>query len=384
MKLTIKRLDFLRLLTYVNQAIPAKSAESQFMNFLISCQEDKVSVIASDGTISAKIDQPLKDHKGNDVILNIEKGLIQTPAKYLLDIVAKLGGEVITLNMVDTNYLNISDDSTNFNLITKAGEEYPNVDLDIPTDKKGFKASLKDLKKLYDTTAYAVATKGPKELFYGVNVMAHGGKLFFLTTDSYRMARYAVPETDQEADFAFTCPVKALAMATNIGVASDCTIYFDDQRALFTADGVTLSTRLLRGDFPSVDRLIPPTFPYSVSVDTAEFLAAADRVKIISSAEDKNSQVKLTISKAGGVTISARSTNYGNSQEVLRKATFVLPETEEVFEIGFNVDFAVEAVKALGTSKFSFVFASPTRMFMAKNDDAENIQIITPIRMSND
>ena len=384
MKLTIKRMEFLRLLTYVNQAIPAKSAESQFMNFLIDCEEDHVSVIASDGTISAKMEQPLKDSKGNDVIINIEKGLIQTPAKYLLDIVSKLGGEVITLNMVDTNYLNISDDSTNFNLITKAGEEYPNVDLNIPADKVGFKVALKDMKRLFDTTAYAVATRGPKELFYGINVMAHNGKLFFLTTDSYRMARYAVPEADQAADFAFTCPVKALAMATNIAPTGECTIYFDEQRALFTSDGVTLSTRLLRGDFPSVDRLIPPTFPYSVSIDTTEFLAAADRVKIISSAEDKNSQVKLTISKDGGVTISARSTNYGNSQEVLKKATFVLPDNENVFEIGFNVDFAVEAAKALGTAKVSFVFASPTRMFMAKNDDPENIQIITPIRMSND
>jgi DNA polymerase-3 subunit beta len=383
MKLTIKRLDFLRLLTYVSQAIPAKSAESQFMNFLIDCEEDKVAIVASDGTISAKIEQPLKDAKGNDVIINIEKGLIQTPAKYLLDIVAKMSGDIVTLNLVDTNFLNISDDTSTFNLITKAGEEYPDVDLKVPEGNKGFKVSLVDLKRLYDTTAYAVATKGPKDLYYGINVKAKDGKLYFLTTDSYRMARMAVAEPDKEADFVFTCPVKALSMVTNITAAGDCMIYFDEQRALFVSDGVTLSTRLIRGDFPSIDRIIPPSFPYAITVDKDEFLAAADRVKIISSAEDKNSQVKLTISKDTGVTISARSTNYGNSSEVLKKATYILPENENVFEIGFNVDFAVDAVRALGAGKISFVFASPTRMFMAKNDDPENIQIITPIRMSN-
>ncbi len=383
MKLTIKRLDFLKLLTYANQAIPAKSAESQFLNFLIATDEEKVTVIASDGLISAKVEQTLKDAKGNDVILGIEKGTIQTPARYLLDIVSKMSGDIVTLSMVDTNYLNISDETANFNLITKAGEDYPHVDLTIPEGSKGFKVAIIDLKRLFDTTAYAAATRGPKELYYGINVHAEGGKLYFLTTDSYRMARLSLSEADKEAKFSFTCPVKALSMVTNIAAAGTCDIYFDEQKALFVFDGVALSTRLIRGEFPSIDHLIPTGFPYSVSMDATEFLAAADRVKIISSAEDKNSQVKLTLSKDTGVTLSARSTNYGTSQEILKKASAVLPETENVFEIGFNVDFAVAAVKALAASQVTFVFASPTRMFMVKNADPENIQIITPIRMSS-
>ena len=81
--------------------------------------------------------------------------------------------------------------------------------------------------------------------------------------------------------------------------------------------------------------------------------------------------------------ISAKSTNYGNSQEVLKKAIITLPDEVNVFEIGFNVDFAIEAAKALRSDKITFTFSSPTRMFMIKNDDAENLQIITPIRMSS-
>lgn len=383
MKLTIKRQILLKMLNYANQAIPAKSAENQFLNFLIIVSADKVSIIASDGTLSTKVEQSAKDEKGEEVILNEEEGMIQVPAKYLLDIVSKLGGNVVTLNMVDTNYLNISDDATNFNLVTKDGKEYPDIDLNIPEESHGFAVPLKDLKKLYDTTAYAVATKGPKEIYYGINVSVRNGKLYFLTTDSYRMARYAVEEKGEGENVAFTCPVKALSMVSNIETESECTIYLDDQRALFSAGGILISTRLLRGDFPDAERLIPPQFPYSVTVDTSEFLSAADRVKIISSAEDKNSQVRLTISRDNGVVLYAKSTNYGNSEEVLRKATYILPEGENVFEIGFNVDFAIEAVKALKSDKFTFIFSAPTRMFMVKNDDPENIQIITPIRISS-
>ncbi len=383
MKLTIRRIEFLKMLTYAAQAIPARNAEMQFLNYLIDVNEDGVNVIASNGDISTKVSQPLKDEKDNTIIYNIEAGMIQTQAKLFLDCISKMGGEIITLTMVDSNLLNLSDDTTNFNLVTRAGEEYPDVDLNVPSDMKGFEVSLADLKLLYDTTSYAVATKGPKDLYYGINVRAMDGKLTFLTTDAYRMASLSIPEDNQDVSFNFTCPVKALDMVTKIDEKGKVAIYFDDQRALFVSGGVTLSTRLLRGDFPSVDRLIPPSFPFSVTMETSEFLAAADRVKIISSAEDRNSQVKLTINKDNGVLLSARSTNYGNSNESLRKAQFVLPDEVNIFEIGFNIDFAVDAVKALKSEKITFVFASPTRMFMVRNDNPSNIQIITPIRMSS-
>lgn len=383
MKLVIKRVEFLRLLTYVNQAIPSKSPEAQFLNFLIDCQADGLSVIASDGTISARVNQAMKDSNGNDVIFNIEPGLIQAPAKYLLDFVANLKGDNVTLQMVDTNYLNVSDGVSEFNLVTKDGNEYPNVDLALPEDDNGFTLDLKDMKLLFDATSYAVATKGPKEMFYGINVRAYDGKLYFMATDSYRMARYAVSNGNTDASFSFTCPVKALSMVTNIAQSGPVTIYFDQQRALFVSGGTVLSTRLIRGEFPSADRLIPPSFAYKVTVTTSEFLQAADLVKILSSAEDKNSQARFTASKENGVTLSARSTNYGTAKVPLQNVTMEVPEDEEVFEIGFNIDFATAAVKALGSNTFTFCFTSPTSMFMVRNDDPENVQIITPIRINN-
>lgn len=382
MKLTIKRQNFLKLLTLAMSAIPAKSAETQFMNFLIEVSDDKVSVIASDGDISTKVTQ-LKNDGDEEVIIAVETGVIQAPAKYLYDIVSKLGGDIITLNMVDTNFLNISDDNSDFNLVTKAAEEYPEINLNEPENSEGFKTKVKDIKTLFDATAFAVATKGPRDLYYGINISARNGRLYFLTTDSYRMARLSLPEEGSTAEFNFTCKVKAINMVTVLNEDDDCTIYFDDKRAVFKTSNAIITTRLLPGDFPSPDRLIPTKFPYSITFDTNEFLAAAERVRIISSAEDRNSQVRLTISNENGVILSARSTNYGNSQEVIKKATFTLPDSEYVFEIGFNVDFAIEAVKALKSENITFVFASAVQMFMVKNDDPENIQIITPIRISS-
>lgn len=384
MKLTIKRNEFLRRLSFTAQAVPSRSAEAQYRNYLIEVTTEGVSVIASDGDRSCKASSPRKDEKGNDIILSLEPGSIQVQAKTLLEIRAKLSSDIVTLVRVDTNFLNVSDDVSNYNLITKAGEEYPDVALSVPEGRSGFKVLVKDRKKLFDTTAYAAASRGPKPLFFGVNVRAQGGKLYFLATDSYRMARNAVSVEDQSAEFCFTCSVKTLNRVTGLNPDETVTIYLEEQRALFVGKNCRVSTRLIQGDFPTPDRIIPPSFPYQVTLKAQEFLVAADRVKIIVlNADDRNNRVRLTRNKDSGVTISANSSSMGNASEVLKSASLTRLENENVFEVGFNVDYVTAAVKALQSDEITLAFSSPNRRFRAKNNDPENIQIITPIRLSS-
>ena len=382
MKLTIKRAEFLKMLTFAAQAIPGKTAESQYMNFLLVVSQDALDVITSDGSISSKIHQEREDEKGNEVILASEEGSIQTPAKLLLDIISKLGGDIVTLELVDSCLLNISDESSNFNLVTKPGEEYPDVNLNVPEGANGFKVSLADLKSLFDTTSFAVAVKGPKELYQGINITALDGRLTFLATDSFRVASLSKPEASQDANFVFTCPVKPLDMITRASESGEVVIYLDEQKALFVLGKTVISTRLLHGNFPAIDRLIPPQFPFMIEMKTAEFIERAERVKIISSMEGRNSQVRLNLNK-DSIYLYARSTNFGNSQETFHDVKITMPEDVNVFEIAFNVDFVMEAVKALKSETFTLCLSSPTKIFMVKNDDPTNIQIITPIRLSN-
>ena len=104
MKLTIKRNEFLRRLSFTAQAVPSRSAEAQYRNYLLEVKEDGVSVIASDGDRSCKASSSRKDEKGNDIILSLEPGLIQVQAKTLLEIRAKLSSDIVTLVRVDTNF----------------------------------------------------------------------------------------------------------------------------------------------------------------------------------------------------------------------------------------------------------------------------------------
>ena len=77
--------------------------------------------------------------------------------------------------------------------------------------------------------------------------------------------------------------------------------------------------------------------------------------------------------------MSAKSSNYGNSEEKLRVASLNMEEGTEVFEIYFNVDYAIDAVKALRSDEITFALNGPTRSVFVKNDNPDNIQLFQPI-----
>lgn len=382
MKLVIKRKEFLSILSSLIQIIPTKSSEVLFFDFSIKCEKDKLIVIASDGIISMKIEQGIKNEEGEDIILNIEEGHILTPAKVLFDIISKCEGEIISLTLVDSNYLYLSDEKSEFKVVVKPGEEYPDINLSVEENSHSIKVKIEDLRLLYDKTAFAVATKGPRELFYGINVSYANDRISFLATDTYRMAKYTVHGVGDK-DINFTCPLKALTLVKDIEEQGECTIYKDSKSALFVTKKGILATRLLIGDFPGAEGIIPEQLNYVVRMNSEEFIKIAERMSILSDFEKKNAQIKLTIDEERKVILSANSLELGNSNETVNDAKVEIPQNENIFEIGFNIDFVLPAVKAQDSEYINLCFSSPTKVFLVKSEDKNNIQIITPVRINN-
>lgn len=384
MKFTILKTALLQTLNIAFKLVPSASASPVLTHFFMKIDDNGLEVKATDGNISCKTSISIKDDKDNEIIKNIEEGEFLVNGKYLINMISGLDGKYINFNMVDSNYLSIFDDATDFNLVTRETSEFPDLDLNVSSESNSFHIKVSDLKLLYDKTSFAVATKSSKDMFFGINIKAKDGKLYFLATDSFRMARYAIKNENDKADFNFTCPVKALSMISSLANNDVVEIVFDQQRALFKTNNLIVSTKLYQGDFPSPERIIPDKFPYSITFKTDDFLKSLGRVNILSDIESsKIPTCKLTISKQTGVTLSSSSEGNGDSKDTLSSVSFVLPENEEVFEIGFNTSYVQAALKALNSDEATLVFSSPIRMFMAKNIDENNIQIITPVRLSN-
>ena len=128
MKLTAKADALKKIFQRAADAIPAKSSEPAFMNFLLTVTEDSLEILASDGNITLKTKLSGKDEKGENVIISAEPGRIQ--AKILVEMVTKMVGNVITLNLTDDTNLSVSDENTFYNINSIDAKEYPDIEME--------------------------------------------------------------------------------------------------------------------------------------------------------------------------------------------------------------------------------------------------------------
>lgn len=374
MKLTARSDALKRLFSKAFEAIPAKSPEPAFMNFLLTVKEDSVEVLASDGNITLKSVLPAKDEKGKEIIISAQPGALQVPAKLLTDIFSKIVDAVITLSLADDTTLSITGENTSYTLNTASGKEYPDIDMTFDASASASVTGAQ-FDSLFQSTSFAVAVRGTKQCFLGINVKAGGGKLAFLATDACRLAQKTV-EAPDAPEMTFTVPVKVLSMIDRTEDLKEVKFELGDGKALFQVGNTTYQTRLYNGEFPSPERIRPNATPYTLTVNPEEFVAALDRVTIVTMG-DPSSIARLVCSKER-VEIVASSQAYGTAKEHLKGAKF----NGDLFEISFNVRYVTEAIKALNAKEVTLAFAGEGKLFLVESSDLSNIQIITPIRAS--
>src|SRR5699024_5271911 len=136
--------------------------------------------------------------------------------------------------------------------------------------------------------------------------------------------------------------------------------------------------RLLEGNYPNTERLIPATANTYVTLDANILLGAIERASLLSHA-GKNNVVKMTVEK-DALTIT------GNSTEIAREENEnSLKKIEgEPIDISFNPDYMKEALNTFGPMEVVLQLISPLRPFVLvpSDDEREFIQLITPIRTS--
>lgn len=386
MKLTIKRQGLEKLISICLDCIPTSTADNCLRNFLLTVDESKVKLLASDGNIS--IEGELLINEENSDIVSAEPGSIQIPAKTFSDIIKNFQSELITLMLVDNSVLYVSDEFTRYNLRVVDAREYPNIDL-VPSNATSFTIPYQDFLTLYKHTNYACAIKGRgRDLFTGINIKIENSKLYFIATDAFRLAMKSIPLSGEEfidVSKSVTVPVKSLATLGKIE-ADTVTFNIENSKIIFQLGHFVVASTIYGGEFPDVRRIIPDKIHYKLVANSQNFLSALERITAVG-----NDNVQM-ICHSNSVEISSRNTNVGNSKEELHDIEFkdlYLSEDVEVddnletFSVIFNANFVKDAVSGLDCQTVTLSFASDVKAFQISSDDSSDIQIVTPIRTLN-
>lgn len=373
MKLTINREQLLYGLTTVARAINDKHPIPVLRNVKLEVNERGLSVIGSNNELIIEHVVPFKIDS-QVVIRNSQEGVTLVSSRLLTDIVRKLEGRDVTIEVIDSTLVQVDDGRSNFRLNSINPEDYPDVDLE--KIGESFVITGGDFANLVDQTAFAASTREVRPTLTAVNLTARDNELVGIATDSFRMAKKVV-KLQESAEFKVNVPAKILTeIARLVQDEQEIEIHVTDKKALFYFNATTVSSRLISGEYPSIENIIPDHYDYFLEANADELLRAMDRVSLLTTNE-RESVVKLTMSEEGGVQLSTRSLQTGSAIESLNTCQF----TGERLEISFNSNFVSAAVRACKSQDVIIGFVGEMKPFSVRNvADNTHIQIVTPVR----
>lgn len=379
MKFSIKRQKLLASIQEVSNAISPRAAVIPILTGMkLNMNNDTLTLTGSNSDIT--IESTIKSKDGDEeVITDISNGSIVLPVPHFPDIIKKLPGEIVHIEVKDNYQTNIRSEKSVFELHGQSSEEYPRIYVE--KDNPHFSIPAKDLKKLIRQTVFAVSTMETRPILTGVHVSFHDGNVRFTSTDTHRLARSEANVDlldEQTADLSIVIPGQSLLELSKIINNVEETIYISimKNQVVFYTDHLLFISRLLSGTYPDTDRLIPTNVKSTLRMKTKEFIRTLDRAALLAS-EEQNHVVRFEALGKPFIEISSNSPEIGRVNEQME---IISHEGEEV-NISFSSKYLLEALRTIDSEEVNISFTGPMHPFMVTNPENEKIlHLILPVR----
>lgn len=379
MKFSINRSVFVKNLVDVQRAISTKTTIPVLTGVKILTTDEGVLLTGSDSTIS--IEAFISAENEDNQLVIEQTGSVVLPARFFGEIVKKLPSDIINIEMTHNLQTEITADNTSFTLNGIDANEYPKLpEIDTATS---FIIPSATFKQIIQQTIVSVSSQEIRPIFTGIHFEIANNHLKAVATDSHRLSQRIVPLTVPEnlaaEEIKLNIPGRSLNELTRIiDDNTDIQMMITDNQVLFKTQNIYIYSRLLEGQYPDTDRLLPKEHQTLIEIPANQLLSAVERALILSH-EGKNNVVKLSITPEK-IILSGHSAEIGDVEEEL-----MISQAEgNSLDISFNPDYLKEALRTFGPQDIQIKFQSASHPFIIlpveRKDTFDMVQLITPIR----
>src|SRR5436190_22924649 len=368
MKVSCSSSDLVAHLQTVARVASTRSAVQALSGVQLAAQEGGVELRATDMEVGLRV--PL----GAEVA---RPGSAVLPGRLTLDVVRALPAAQVTVELRPTEGdVEITSGSATFHIRTLRSEDFP------PLPQPGGDAVVEVPAHAFVETIQKVARSASRDetrpILTGILVSASGQDLRMVATDSYRLS---VKETQLEealaGSFEANVPARALQELARIAQhagTDELQVGMGENQVVFEADGATLSSRLIDGQFPNYRQLLPEAFDHELTVARAELEEVVRRISLLA---QKNAPLRLAFAE-GELTVSAQTPDVGEAREAIP-----IPFSGEALEIGFNPDFLRDGLESVSSDDVALKLISPLRPGLIEAGDGSGfLYLIMPIRLN--
>lgn len=366
---------FLNELQTVQRAISSKTTIPILTGVKIDLTDEGLTLTGSNSDISIETFLSSETEKAQ---LNIQStGAIVLAARFFGEIIRKLPEDQFTLEVLENRQVEITSGKAFFTINGLDSDNYPHLPIVSTTNQ--MKIPVHVLNKIIGETVFSVSQHESRPILTGVHFVLENNTLLAVATDSHRMSQRLIPVNDGES-FNIVIPGKSLTELSR-SLTNDeemVEISIMENQVLFKTQSLSFYSRLLEGNYPDTNRLIPTSFNTTIEFSVPNLLSAIERASLLSH-ESRNNIVKLSINP-DSVVLSGNSPEIGKVEEALNYEMV----TGDPLEISFNPDYMKDALRAFGDMNITVNFISPVRPFtLTPTEESQQFtQLITPVRTS--
>ena len=374
--LTLKKNPFLKTLKSVVQNITSQNAIPVLKYVYFDVQADKLVLKSSNATTTLEKAMPVEEDL---LTIDGQPTTLLIDAKFFLTVANSLNSDDITLIVDDTKKtITLKTPSTEMDLKGLDAEQYPRIK-EI-NNQEAISLDTKDLIQALNETVVSVSKQESRPILTGVHLRFTDTHFIVEATDSHILSQKRLPKPENTpTDLDLVLPslaVKQLQQLTN----DKLFFTYDDSSAIFTSEDTTLTTRLIEGNYPDVDRLLGGHYTRKTVMDRAELHDTVKRAQIVLS---NSEQGCAQLDTNGVATLTAKTPdNVANLSETLTTFTETLDDEEpQEFTICFNPSYMVKLLATLKSDLVNIDFMGPVRpMRITPQEDDSLIHLLTPIR----
>jgi len=250
----------------------------------------------------------------------------------------------------------------------------------LPNDNDGlqFVVNADDINDAIVHTLFAIGVDVIRPILGSVRFDFKENQIVAAATDTSKLVRY-INKVQQyfSSPIGFTLPSKPANVIKSMSAVQQITITLSDKRVSFNCDSFNMSTKLIEGNYPNYESVIPPTSTINVSINRQNVLDAIRRVSIMG--DNQSKEIKLKISSSS-VYIKAQDEAIGKSGEELVECT---SDVRGTFDISFISNHLIDVLKNITTDNVIMMFNAPDRAMVAtvhESDKVECTYLLMPLR----
>jgi DNA polymerase-3 subunit beta len=376
MEFTVEKSDLLKELNLIQGVVEKKNTIPILSNLLIaSAGNDRISIIGTDLDVSLRTGAPAQVAAEGSMVVSARK---------LFDIVRSLPDAPIHFRQESNDWVTIECDRSRFKVVGQAKEHFPTV----PEWKDAqYRIPSDVLRTLVGRTIFAITQEESRYTLNGALFRMFGGDVRMVATDGHRLAYVEKSGLDMQVgngtkgkgeEIKALIPKKTLAELLRLAAESDDLVEFakDENHLFFRIGDRVLISRMLSGQFPNYELVMPKDNDRVIKIEGDRFQSAIRRVALM--ADERSRAIKVSVSPER-MEITSQSSEVGEAKETLQ-TDYAGPE----MTIGFNAQYIADFLNVAGEGEVNFEFKdsqSQAQLRPVSSDDYDYRYVVMPMRL---